>query len=261
MKNSEIAQKLKEHAEQLEQRQTSLYRARAYRRAASTIRFLDCSLEDLIKANGAKAAERLPGIGKSLALALERLIIQGEVQPWETDPRRADPEQSLTSLPGIGPQMAHRMYQELGITCVDEVERAAREGHLEHIGIGSKRLQNLLDAIEGRRARSLEPCSIEDEPSVRELLAIDAIFRNGSREAVAALMHQSQGWSYQAHYADHALAHRLGTEEDHVMIHFDNGKSQGERTIVTETRPFLLGQRVVRGREQECAQLFLSHAS
>jgi hypothetical protein len=35
-------------------------------------------------------------------------------------------------------------------------------------------------------------------------------------------------------------------------VNFDNGTTSGQRTIVTETRGDLEGQRVVRGREREC---------
>jgi hypothetical protein len=60
------------------------------------------------------------------------------------------------------------------------------------------------------------------------------------------------GWRFRALYSNTALAHRLGKTRDWVVIFFDDGKSAGQRTVVSETRGELRGQRVVRGREPEC---------
>src|SRR5262249_5793479 len=60
------------------------------------------------------------------------------------------------------------------------------------------------------------------------------------------------GWLYRARFARTALAARVGATRDWVEIHFENDGKTGQRTVVTETRGDLSGQRVVRGREQEC---------
>jgi hypothetical protein len=62
------------------------------------------------------------------------------------------------------------------------------------------------------------------------------------------------GWRFRALYSNTALAHRLGQTHDWVVIYFDDGVVEGQRTVVTETRGDLRGRRVVRGRERECRQ-------
>ena len=59
-------------------------------------------------------------------------------------------------------------------------------------------------------------------------------------------------WRFRALFSNTALAHRLGRTHDWVVVSFDDGISSGQRTIVTENRGDLRGQRIVRGREREC---------
>jgi DNA polymerase (family 10) len=78
MTNRTIAIQLLEHAHDLEQRRSSLYRIRAYRRAAETILGLDRPLAEIASKSGRKSLRLLPGIGRSLSAALEKLLTTGE---------------------------------------------------------------------------------------------------------------------------------------------------------------------------------------
>jgi hypothetical protein len=71
-------------------------------------------------------------------------------------------------------------------------------------------------------------------------------------------MVRRNGWTFWASFSHSSLAHRLGQTRDWVVIRFANGAQNGERTIVTETRPPQFGQRVVRGREAECQACWAS---
>ena len=54
-------------------------------------------------------------------------------------------------------------------------------------------------------------------------------------------------------FSNTALAHQLGRTGDWVVIYFNReGGTEHQRSVVTETRGPLEGQRVVRGREAEC---------
>lgn len=66
---------------------------------------------------------------------------------------------------------------------------------------------------------------------------------------------ERDGWYFSAMYSNTELAHRLERTNDWVVIYFhaDHGP-EGQATIVTERRGRLRGQRVVRGRERECAE-------
>jgi hypothetical protein len=184
-----------------------------------------------------------------------------------------EPERLFLSLPGIGPQLARMIRDQLGITTLEEVERAAHDGRLSKLGVGPKRLRGLVDALAGRlgRYRLTEP--VRGEPSVADVLTIDQEYRAGAEESrlptIAPrwfnpenepwlpLYHtRRNGWRYRALYSNTALAHRLGQTRDWVVIYFDDGFSSGQRTVVTETRGDLRGRRVVRGREWECREYY-----
>ena len=78
MDNHLIARKLMDYAHELETHRESLYRVRAYRRAAATILGLEQSLGEILAAAGRAGLEALPGIGAHLAYTLEGLLLTGE---------------------------------------------------------------------------------------------------------------------------------------------------------------------------------------
>ncbi len=276
MDNAAIARKLNEYATYLEGEDTNVYRVRAYRRAATTVLAQERPLAELLDERGRSGLEELPGVGPSLAYTIEGLIRTGEFRTLRPDAGHVDPERLLTSLPGIGRQLAHTLHEQLGITTLEEVERAAHDGRLAQAGVGPKRLRGLIDALAGRLRRSRLPEPIHGEPSVAALLAIDEEYR---RQAEGDLLprlaprrfnpeHEPwlplyvadrDGWRFRALFSNTALAYRLGKTHDWVVIAFHDGFNSGQRTVVTETRGDLRGQRVVRGRERECRTYYQEH--
>src|SRR5262249_468723 len=134
-------------------------------------------VEEIVAGQGRAGLEALPGIGASLAYTIEGLVRTGEFRTLRPDGGHIDPERLLTSLPGIGPQLAHVLHERLGITTLEELERAAHDGQLARVGVGPKRLRGLIDALAGRLSRSRLPEPIHGEPPVDDLLAIDALYR------------------------------------------------------------------------------------
>jgi hypothetical protein len=273
MDNATIARKLNDYANYLEGEESNVYRVRAYRRAAETVLTLARPVEAIVAEKGRAGLEALPGIGTSLAYTIEGLVRTGEFRTLRPDGGHIDPEQLLTSLPGVGPQLAHVLHERLGITTLEELERAAHEGRLTAVGIGPKRLRGLIDALAGRLSRWRLPEPIRGEPPVADLLAIDAQYREQSwRNELPTLAprrfnpgHEPwlpffradrNGWRFRALFSNTALAHRLGRTQDWVVVHFEDGFTSGQRTVVTETRGDLRGRRVVRGRERECRRYY-----
>jgi len=78
MDNRTIANRLTSHALLLEQAHGSLYRVRAYRRAAETVLGLDEPVEQIVDREGRKGLQSLDGIGRRLAGAIEQLVRTGE---------------------------------------------------------------------------------------------------------------------------------------------------------------------------------------
>ena len=74
MDNRTLARRLTRIAHDLESTHGSLFRIRAYRRAAETILSLDRPIGDIIAARGRKGLADLPGIGRKLSTTIETLI-------------------------------------------------------------------------------------------------------------------------------------------------------------------------------------------
>src|SRR2546430_7096417 len=152
MDNRTIAEHLIEHASYLEGREANLYRVRAYRRAADTILSLDRPLAEIVKNKGREGLEQLEGIGSHLSFTLEGLVRTGEFRTLGTG-GHIDPERLLVSLPGVGPHLARQIHERLGITTLEELERAAHDGRLRQLGVGPKRLRGLIDSLGVRLSR------------------------------------------------------------------------------------------------------------
>ncbi len=271
MDNETIARKLNDYATYLEGEEPNVYRVRAYRRAADTVRALDRPVADIVASEGRAGLEALPGIGHSLAFTLDGLVRTGEFHTLRPGAGHIDPERLLTSLPGVGPHLARTLHEQLRITSLEELEQAAHDGRLSRVGVGPKRLRCLIDALAGRLRRARLPEPIRGEPPVADLLAVDEEYRSQARAhrlpTIAPRRFNPEhepwlplyiadrgGWHFRALYSNTALAHRLGQTHDWVVIYFDDGVVQGQRTVVTETRGELRGHRVVRGRERECRE-------
>src|SRR5436190_1089484 len=111
MDNKSIAQKLNDYAVYLDAEEGNVFRARAYRKAAETVQALERPLVELVAEKGRAGLEELPGIGSSLAYTLEGLVQTGEFRTLRPEGGHIDPERLLTSLPGVGPQLARVLHE------------------------------------------------------------------------------------------------------------------------------------------------------
>ncbi len=261
MNNREIARKLLDHACELEVTGQGLFRVRAYRRAAAAVQMLSCEVSELLEQGGREALESVPGIGAHLAYTLEKLVREGEWDTLGPKPVETNPRELVMTLPGVGTKTLERMRQA-GIETLADVEEAAIAGRLEAVGVRGKRLRGLLAALGARRRERQGIAPLPCEPTVADLLDIDGEFRalasESGRVGGPVLTMKRNGWTFRATFSQSPLAYRLGQARDWVVIQFENATQQGERTIVTETRPPRTGRRVVRGREPECQACWAS---
>ena len=74
----------------------------------------------------------IPGIGKDLASKIKEYLGTGRIQRLEE--LREEVPQGLTeimSVPGVGPKTAKLIYDKLGISSIEDLEAYAREGRLQ----------------------------------------------------------------------------------------------------------------------------------
>jgi DNA polymerase (family X) len=108
-----------------------------------------------------------------------------------------------------------------------------------------------LTFVKGSFQRGCKTCHM-DAPSVDILLDVDREYREKAR---AGTLHTRVGpWHFTARFSNTERAHKLHRMFDWVVIHYSDAEgNEGRATVVTERRGSLAGERVVRGREAECA--------
>ncbi len=279
--NDEIAGTLDHVADLLELEGESSFRVRSYRNAAQTIRDLDTPVRELMKQDGEHLLKDLPGIGDKLAGSIKEIATTGRLGLAERLEHETWPGQLFTEVPGIGPELARRIHDQLGISTLEELEVAAHDGRLEKVaGIGAQRAEGVRVALAGmlsqssrRRLRQAAPeeAPNQERPSIDLLLEIDDQYRrkaerdqlrkiapkrfNPKGEAwLPVLRAKRQGWSFTTLFSNTALAHRSGKTHDWVVIYYDKAGEQQQGTVVTAERGTLAGKRVIRGRERECRE-------
>ena len=170
VENREVAELLDRLADLLEIEGANPFRVRAYRNAARTVRDLPQSLAALV-AEGKDLAE-LPGIGRDLAQKLVGIVRTGRFPALEEARSRVPAGLAeLVELPGVGPKRARALYDELGITTVEELAAALRAGrvHGRH-GFGEKTEQRLLHELERRKGPERRAVLAEVEPVAQALV-------------------------------------------------------------------------------------------
>ncbi|MEN8144994.1 MAG: DNA polymerase/3'-5' exonuclease PolX [Gemmatimonadota bacterium] len=182
MENIAIARILTDVADLLEiQGEINPFRVRAYRNAVHTVQEQGLSLRKLVE-DGADLTE-LPFIGKEMSSHITELVQTGKLTVLEEIEAQVPRSLiELKRLPGVGPKRTRRLWEELGVTTVDELEAAALEGLVEGLdGFGKKTQDRILDGIERSRKRQgrfrLGDADQYVEPLLEYLLAEPAVQR------------------------------------------------------------------------------------
>ncbi len=278
MENLDIARHLDEVARLLEAQGANPFRVRAYRTAAARIRELKQPLKEILHEEGPDGLLALPGIGQSLAAAIEQLVKTGRLPLLERLRGDMQPERVFTTLANIGPELARRIHETLDIETLSELQAAALDGRLARVaGMGPKRLRAVRESLAGRFRRRLDPeperipSEPAEQPPVDELLEIDQQYRrlsdkdrlprvaprrfNPTGQAWLPILHTERGdRHYTALFSNTARAHELGATHDWVVIYLDDHEHHGQWTVITAGFGALKGRRIVRGREAECAE-------
>ena len=275
--NQQIAMKLEQAADLLEQQGANPFRVSAYRRASETIARLTQDIRQLAEAEGNAGLIKLPNIGKGIASAIQELLATGSWVQLERLRGTLDPVQLFQTVPGIGPKMAEEIHETLHIDTLEALEAAAWDGRLETVqGLGSHRISSIRNALTALLGKTRRRPRMEtgEEPSVATLLEVDREYRQKAEQGVLALIapkrfnpdgkawlpilhsHRDE-WHFTLLYSNTALAHELKRTHDWVVVYFyDDHHQEGQCTLVTETRGPLTGERVVRGRELECRDYY-----
>lgn len=148
-RNAEVVDQLELLADLLELEGEEAFRVLAYRRAAQRVRETGGSIAQL--ALDGRARE-LQGIGKTIEEKIVQIVEQGEIEALKKRKGRVPSDVvAFMRLPGLGPKTARRIWQELGLTTLADLRRAAEEQRLRTLtGLGPKIEENVLRALAKR---------------------------------------------------------------------------------------------------------------
>ena len=170
MKNAAVAKVFQDIADLLELKEEIAFKIRAYQRAARTIDNLPVELEQLMRE---KKLREVPGIGDAIEKKITELLTTGRLGYY--DKLRAEfPEgiSLLMDIPGIGPKTALRLSKELGISTIDELEKAASDGQVAVLyRLGDKTAANILRRIQALRHKDQRVPLGQALPMVEGILA------------------------------------------------------------------------------------------
>ena len=146
--NEDIAAVFDEIADLLEIEGDNPFRIRAYRNGARTLRELGEDIRALVE-RGEKITG-FPGIGKNLAEKIHEILDTGQCAALQKLRKQLPADLTeLLKLPGLGPKRVHALYHELDIHTLEQLERAARDGLIQHLpGFGAKTELHLLETVQ-----------------------------------------------------------------------------------------------------------------
>jgi putative hydrolase len=269
--NQQVADKLRQAADLLAQQGANPFRVSAYRRAADAITGQGWDLREILDREGPAGLVALPYIGRGIAAAVVEMLRTGRWSQLDRLRGTIDPVRVFRTVPGIGPALAQRVHDTLGVDTLEALEIAAHDGRLDAVpGIGARRAAMIRGALQNLLGSTPASRRLSGGPSVATLLDVDREYREkataGTLRTIAPrrfnpeakswlpVLHTRRGrWHFTALYSNTARAHDLGRTKDWVVVYFyDDDHQEGQHTVVTETQGLLAGQRVVRGRETEC---------
>lgn len=148
--NDEAAALIQELADLLSITGGDAFKIRAYEKAARAI----AGHPDDISGLDLAGLRKIPTVGEAIAKKVLDYNTTGTIRQVE-ELRTQIPAgvRALTAIPTLGPKKALAVYEELGISSVDELAEAIKEGRLRGLkGFGAKTEDNILRGIELMRS-------------------------------------------------------------------------------------------------------------
>jgi len=178
MDKYQVARMLDEIARYIQLSETNPFKSRAFERAARRIETLERDVAELVTSGDLYST---PGIGKGIGPVITEIVTTGD-STYLDELRNQYPPGifDLLRIPNLGLKKVGILYEQLGVTSIDELEKAAKDNLVAGLpGFGSKTQQKILEGVAFARKREsqfLLPRGIEAGELIREqLAAIDEV--------------------------------------------------------------------------------------
>ncbi len=149
MKNKEFAELLEEAADLLEIKNIP-WKPQAYRKAARTIQGLSEDIEKIYKEKGKNGLDDIPSIGPGITAHIIEFLQKGKVQKF-LELKQSVPKdlRKMISIPSLGPKRVAKLYKNLHIRTIKQLETAAKNGQIAKLeGFGKKLQEEIKDGIQ-----------------------------------------------------------------------------------------------------------------
>ena len=148
MKNQELSKIFYEIANYLEMEEIA-FKPHAYKKVANILETLEEDVEKIYKKGGLKALEKIPGVGKNIALRIEEYLKTGRINYYEKLKKEIPINlEEIIAVEGMGPRKAKILYQKLGIKNLKDLERTAKAHKIASLfGFGETTEKNILEGI------------------------------------------------------------------------------------------------------------------
>lgn len=211
--NQEVASRLREIYQLMQLAGENRFRAIAFDRAAQTIESLNEEIETYLRNDN---LTDIKGIGNSIAEDIKSYAETGKIEVLESLRERipAGVIQWL-DISGLGPKNIAKIHKELGISELDELKAACRDGRVAALdGLGEKSAAKILQSIEWMEQFE-ERCRLDQASAIARMLYDFMEGREGVQQiAIAGSLRRSMET-----IGDVDLL--VGAEETHVEALFD----------------------------------------
>ena len=146
VQNADVAEVLTKVADLLEIQGANPFRVRAYRNAARTISDMSRNVADMTIDN----LSEFSGIGQDLAGKIREIADTGTLSQLEEIENQVPAGlDKLMKIPGLGPKRVKAIYQELDVSDIKSLKKAAKKGKIRELdGFGKKTEQRILEELE-----------------------------------------------------------------------------------------------------------------
>ena len=153
MTKEQIASVLERIAMLLELKGENPFKIRAYTNAARAIETFGGNVPNF---QDEEAVAKIPGIGKNIALKIKELAATGSLKYLEELSAEFPAGiMELFSLPGLGAKKIKALFDQLGISSIEQLQKACEQGRVAELpGFGETTQQKLCEAITKRAAHA-----------------------------------------------------------------------------------------------------------
>ena len=230
MSNKEIAAVLQETADLIELTDGNPHRARAFARAARSVGNLDEAAEDRLDAD---TLTEVGGIGDAMADHVAEVAASGTFGLHDELLNAIPPGLlEVMRVKGLGTKRTRRLWKELDITSLDDLEQAAETDRITTLsGFGAKTQSNILENVRRLRAYDaqwrLADAWTTVAPLLDEIRALDSVDR---AELTGALRRHQETLEH----ADVVVATRDASAlEPEIETVFENAVSRDDNRLTT----------------------------